>query len=126
MRARHWTILAGVLLASAIAAGCGGSDNKNPMNPGGGTPDVTINILGDNSTNSYNPSPDTVTVGQTVAWHNSNGITHTATFAGAGGFNTGNVGAGSRSAAIQMNTQGSFTYHCLIHPGMTGTLVVKP
>lgn len=126
MRVRHWSILAGVLMAAAIAAGCGGNDNKNPMNPGGGTPDVTINIVGDNGTSSYNPSPDTVTVGQTVAWHNGNGTTHTATFAGTGAFSTGNVGAGSRSAAIQMNTQGSFTYHCLIHPGMTGTLVVKP
>ena len=125
MRPRHWSILAAVLMASALAAGCGG-DDKNPMNPGGGTPDVTINIIGQNGTNSYNPSPDTVTVGQTVAWHNSNGTTHTATFVGTGGFNTSNVSAGSRSAAIQMNTAGSYTYHCTIHPAMTGTLVVKP
>jgi plastocyanin len=112
-------------MASALAAGCGG-DDKNPMNPGGGGADVTINITGQNGTNSYNPSPDTVTVGQTVAWHNSNGTTHTATFVGTGGFNTNGVGPGSSSGAIQMNTAGSYTYHCTIHPTMTGTLVVKP
>ena len=78
MKATHWSILACAVLA-AVVAGCGGDDDKNPMNPGGGTPDVTINILGDNGTSSYNPSPDTVTVGKTVAWHNSNGTTHTAT-----------------------------------------------
>ena len=127
MRSTHWSILAAVVLTSAVAAGCGGgNDNKNPMNPGGGTPDVTINITGQNGANSYNPSPDTVTVGQKVAWHNSNGTTHTATVTGTGGFNTSNVGAGSSSAAIQMNTVGTFNYHCTIHPAMTGTLVVKP
>jgi plastocyanin len=126
VRVRHWSILAAVLMASALAAGCGGNDKKNPMNPGGGTPDVTINITGQFGASSYNPSPDTVTVGQTVAWHNNNGTTHTATVTGTGGFNTSNVGAGSSSAAIQMNTAGTFNYHCSIHPTMTGTLVVKP
>lgn len=125
MKATHWSILACAVLA-AVVAGCGGDDDENPMNPGGGTPDVTINITGQNGSNSYNPSPDTVTVGQTVAWHNANGTTHTATVAGTGGFNTNNVGAGSTSAAIQMNTVGTFNYQCTIHPAMTGTLVVKP
>jgi plastocyanin len=126
VRSTHWSILAVVVLASGLAAGCGGGDDKNPMNPGGGTPDVTINITGQNGANSYNPSPDTVTVGQTVAWHNGNGTTHTATADNGTAFATGNVGAGSRSAAIQMNTAGTFTYKCSIHPAMTGTLVVKP
>ena len=125
MKATHWSILACAVLA-AVVAGCGGDDDENPMNPGGGTPDVTINITGQNGSNSYNPSPDTVTVGQTVAWHNANGTTHTATADNGTAFSTGNVGAGSRSGAIQMNTQGTFTYHCSIHPAMTGTLFVKP
>jgi plastocyanin len=124
VRPRHWSILAAVLTASALAAGCGGSDN--PTKPGGGGANVTINITGQNGTSSYNPSPDTVAVGQTVAWHNSNGTTHTATFLGTGGFNTNGVAPGSSSGAIQMNTAGSYTYHCTIHPAMTGTLVVKP
>jgi plastocyanin len=129
VRPRHWSVLAAVVLATALAAGCGGGDDDddNPMNPGGGTPDVTINILGDNGSNSYDPDPDTVTVGQTVAWHNSNGIAHTATSdPGSTAIGTGTVSPGSRSAAKLMNTAGTFTYHCAIHPGMTGTLVVRP
>jgi plastocyanin len=126
VKATYWSILACAALA-AVVAGCGGGDdNKNPMNPGGGTPDVTINITGQNGSSSYSPSPDTVTVGQTVAWHNANGLTHTATADNGTAFNTSNVSAGSRSAAIQMNTVGTFTYKCSIHPTMTGTLVVKP
>jgi plastocyanin len=125
VKATYWSILACAILA-AVVAGCGGDDNKNPMNPGGGTPDITINITGQNGSSSYNPSPDTVTVGQTVAWHNANGTTHTATADNGTAFNTSGVSPGSRSGLATMNTAGTFTYHCTIHPSMTGTLVVKP
>jgi plastocyanin len=115
------------LVAAAAFAGC--KDSKNPASPGGGgTPaDLTINILGVSGTNSYSGNPDTVTVGQTVAWHNSDGTTHTATADG-GSFNTGNLGAGATSGKFTMNTAGSFAYHCTIHGAtmMSGTLVVKP
>jgi plastocyanin len=92
------------------------------MSPGGGGADVTISIRGQVAPN-YAPSPDTVTAGQTVAWKNNDSITHNAT--DGGGISTGNVGSGATSAAIAMNTVGTFVYHCTIHPGMTGTLVVK-
>ena len=114
------------LVAVAAFAGC--KDSKNPAGPGGGggTPaDVTINIVGMLGASSFSPSPDTVTVGQTVAWHNSDGTTHTAT-ANGGAFNTGNVGSGATSGKFTMNTAGSFPYHCSIHGTMTGILVVKP
>jgi plastocyanin len=115
------TALLAVLALSGLS--CGGDDN-NPMNPGGGGgANVTITITGMNGASSYSPSPDTVNVGQTVAWHNADATTHTAT-ANGGAFNTGNIGGGKTSAPIAMNTAGSFPYHCSIHPTMTGTLVV--
>ena len=117
--------LVGVGLALA-AHGCGGDNKKNPTGPGGGTAaDVTINIVGMAGANSYSPSPDTVTVGQTVSWKNNDSITHTATDNGSA-WNTGNIGAGNTSTPITMGTAGSFPYHCTIHPTMTGFLVVKP
>jgi plastocyanin len=103
---------------------------KKSTSPGGGgtAADITIGIIGNNGSNSYFPSPDTVTVGQTVAWHNADGTTHTAT--GNGGipaFDTNNINSGSTSSPIQMNTTGSFPYHCKIHGlTMAGTLFVKP
>ena len=115
------TALLAILALSGLS--CGGNDN-NPMNPGGGGgANVTITITGMNGASSYSPSPDTVNVGQTVAWHNADATTHTAT-ANGGAFNTGNIGGGKTSAPIAMNTAGSFPYHCSIHPTMTGTLVV--
>lgn len=112
-------------ILSLVGLSCGGNDN-NPMNPGGGGgADKTITIVGENGSNSFSPNPDTVAVGQTVAWHNAAGTTHTAT-ANGGTFNTGNIGGGGTSAKITMSTPGSFPYHCSIHPTMTGTLVVVP
>ncbi len=121
----------GVLASSAIAFalalhGCGGKD-KNPVAPGGdggGGADVTINIVANNAANSYSPNPDTVMVGQTVSWKNIDTITHTATD-DAVAFGTGGVNPGATSTPIAMNSAGTFTYHCTIHPGMVGTLVVK-
>jgi plastocyanin len=118
-----------VILTMATVLGmalvsCGGGDD-NPVNPGGGGADVTINIVGDNGSNSYDPDPDTVNVGQTVAWRNVNGTAHTATSDNGTTFGTGAVGPGSTSATIGMNTPGTFAYHCTIHSGMTGRLVVR-
>lgn len=118
------TVLTALLAVLALSGlSCGGNDN--PMNPGGGGggANVTITITGMNGASSFSPSPDTVNVGQTVAWHNADATTHTATANGAA-FNTGNISGGSTSAPITMSTAGSFPYHCSIHPTMTGTLVV--
>ena len=116
------SLLALVLGISLVAISC-----KKSTSPGsGGVPDITIGISGQNGSNSFFPNPDTVTVGQKVAWHNADGITHTATANGIGGFDTGNIGPARTSGAIQMNTTGSFAYHCTIHTSMTGTLVVRP
>ena len=118
-------VLALVLGIGLLALSCKGK--SNPAGPG--TPaDVTINIVGVAGANSYSPNPDTVTVGQTVAWHNSDSITHTATSNTAGFFDTKGLGSGAVSSPVTMMTAGSFPYHCAIHGAalMSGTLVVKP
>jgi len=125
VKSHHSSIVVAVALLGLAAFGCGGDDD-GPVNPGGSGPDVTISILGDNGSNSYSPDPDTVTVGQTVAWRNNNGTAHTATSDAANAFGTGIVDPGTTSAKRAMNTTGTFTYHCTIHSGMTGTLVVRP
>ncbi len=85
--------------------------------------DVTITIVGQNGSMSFSPNPASAKVGQKVAWHNGDGITHTAT-ANGGGFDTGSIGSGGTSNPITMMTAGSFSYHCGIHPSMVGTLNV--
>src|ERR1700682_1593255 len=71
----------------------------------------------------FSPKPIQVTVGSTVTWINGTAPTHTAT-SDTGAWDTGNIAAGATSGAIAFATAGTFTYHCAIHPSMTGSVVV--
>lgn len=72
----------------------------------------------------FSPKPIQVTVGSTVTWANNTAITHTAT-SDTGAWGTGNIAPGATSSAISFPTAGTFTYHCAIHPSMTGSVVVS-
>ncbi len=117
-----------VILATVAIASCNSSTPTTPTPSPTPTPaaaDVTITISGMNDAQSFSPNPGTIQVGKTVAWHNADSTTHTATSNTAGGFDTGGIAPGGTSAPIRMNTAGSFGYHCSIHPTMVGTLNVQ-
>jgi plastocyanin len=105
------------------AAACG-SSSSSPASPTTSSADVTVSIRGDLGAQSYAPNPATMKVGQTIAWHNGDSTVHTAT-GDVASFNTNTINAGANSAPIMMNTAGTFTYHCAIHPGMVGTITVQ-
>jgi plastocyanin len=107
-------------VAALAAAGCGSSSPSAPTVAA----DVTITMVADRGNQSYSPNPSTMRVGQTVAWRNGDSIAHTAT-QDAARFDSGTIGAGATSAPLTMSATGTFTYHCTIHPGMVGTLVVQ-
>lgn len=122
----YWAIAGLAIVFAALAShGCGSEDNKNPATPVTAA-DVLITITGISGGNSFSPNPANVTVGQTVAWRNSGGTTHTATQNGGAGFNTGNIQNGYTSAPIAIMTAGNLGYHCEIHTTMVGTLNVTP
>ena len=63
-------------------------------------------------------------VGQVVNWHNLDSIDHTATLEGM--FDSGKIPAFSAHVnAVTMSRAGTFTYHCTIHTGMVGTIIVQ-
>jgi plastocyanin len=72
----------------------------------------------------FTPNPIRVNAGDSVTWTNNTGLTHTAT-SDSGAWDTGNINAGSTSAAIVFSTPGTFAYHCAIHPSMTGSVIVS-
>ncbi len=126
MRSRSIKLaFAGVsFFALALSAACGSSSSPTTSTPppagGGGSANSTVSIVNF----SFAPNPVTVSVGQSVAWSNSDSVGHTAT-ADNGSFNTGVVSPGSSSAPITMSQAGSFTYHCSIHPNMVATINVQ-
>lgn len=104
-----WVLAAGSALAATLLLAATGSAAAAGH-------DVTISGF------AFGPASVNVNVGDTVTWTNQDGVTHTATAAG-GAFNTGPI-ANGESATVTFDQAGTFTYHCSIHPSMTGTVVV--
>jgi len=77
------------------------------------------------------PSTATVEVGETVTWDNTDGTApHTATSGGPGGDDQGAVWdssliMASQSFSFTFDTAGTFDYFCMVHPWMTGTVIVE-
>lgn len=86
--------------------------------PDGGSNSSTINIY-----NMAFPASTTVKKGTIVKWYNQDGYAHTVTSDDGTSFDSGNLAAAA-TFSYTANTTGTFSYHCNIHSGMTGKLVV--
>lgn len=112
--------IACVLALAGALAGCGGgSGSSTPTSPS--STSVIITISGINGNMSFSPDVASVKVGQSVAWHNADSITHDVAQDG-GGFATGLIAPGTTSSAVTISATGNLPYHCNIHPTMTGSL----
>lgn len=120
------------LLMFAIA--CGGADSSPSAAPspsvsptptsGGLSSSVAIPAGAASLGNTaYTPDDLSVAVGTTVTWRNTDSISHTST-SDASGWNSGTVAPGGQFS-VTFQTAGTFPYHCAIHPGMIGTVVVR-
>lgn len=92
--------------------------------PAGSTSAVTIPI-GASTLGSRAFAPDDVTVaaGTTVSWMNADVVSHTSTSNG-GTWDSGVVAPGGQFS-VAFPTAGTYQYHCAIHPGMVGTVIVQ-
>jgi plastocyanin len=72
---------------------------------------------------SFGPGALTVSAGTTVTWTNSDSVTHTVT-AMDRSFDSSNLKPGEQFS-FRFDTPGTYTYHCTIHPFMTGQVVVQ-
>jgi plastocyanin len=72
---------------------------------------------------AFNPDDVSVAVGATVTWTNTDSEAHTSTSDRAG-WDSGVVQPGATFSAT-FPTAGTFTYHCTLHPGLVGTIVVQ-
>lgn len=76
--------------------------------------------------------PDTVTVpaGTSLRWENQDFVLHTATSGKASSgpteaFDTGFIRQGEFSSAITLEQPGVYPYYCVLHPWMTGEVIVE-
>jgi plastocyanin len=109
---------AGTYILTATATG---------YDPGVDTTTVTgalIRMVGTPS-QAFVPQTVTIPVGRVITWRNDDTVDHTTTEdSGTPLWNSGNRTPG-QTYSRTFGTVGTFTYHCSIHPSMTGTIVVQ-
>ncbi len=91
--------------------------SNSVTNPPVQTQSVTI------QNSAFSPASITVAVGSTVTWTNKDAIAHTTT-SDATGWDSGSL-AQNADFAHTFAVKGTFSYHCSIHPFMTGTVTVQ-
>jgi plastocyanin len=73
---------------------------------------------------SFSPDPLTIDAGDTVRWTNKDATSHTVT-ADDGSFTSQSLGSQAPFTHTFSQPGVTVTYHCAIHPGMTGSVVVR-
>jgi len=118
-------------LALAIA-GCGsGVSLPTGTIVGGSGPTAAVTI----QDFAYTPAQLTIKAGTRVNWTNNGPSPHSATADSTGGFDSGSLtppkssgsGGVTPGELFQMHftTPGTYTYHCMFHPQMHGTITVQ-
>jgi plastocyanin len=73
---------------------------------------------------AFGPSTLTVKRGAAITWTNNDTVAHTVTSEGGPvGFDSGTLNAGG-SFTFMFTDAGTYTYHCSLHSGMAGSIVV--
>lgn len=77
------------------------------------------------SNDRFDPSAISITKGTTVTWTwSSDAVTHNVTFSDSNISGSDNLGAGATFSKTFPNA-GTFSYHCTLHAGMSGTITVQ-
>ncbi len=123
-----------------LYTGSSGNINSNNVQPGSGssgTPQTTpktYNIMIQNT--AFQTPMLTINVGDTVVWTNNDVMQHTVTSdsgnelsssplggASSGGYYSSPTSGGTYPHTF--TTAGTYNYHCSIHPGMRGIIIVQ-
>ena len=112
-------VAATITAAAALAAAAPIVGQTHPGGGGGATAhEVAINDAG------YAPDPVVAAPGHSVTWTNGGIQPHTVS-ADAGAFESGTMQPKAKFALTAPAATGTYTYHCVFHSFMHGTLVVS-
>lgn len=118
------TIVVG--LALLAVSGCGSSGGGTTTTLAGGGSTGTTTASGNQVTIknfAFSPASMTIKVGESVTWTNQDSPTHSIA-ADKGEFKSGDMTTGA-TYSFKFDKAGTYPYHCIIHPSMTGTIVVQ-
>jgi len=124
-------VLAITTLAFATACGASATPSPSPTpapaptpTPPGPSSSVLIPVGAETLRNrAFMPDDLEISPGSTVTWMNTDSTSHTST-SDVALWESGTLTPG-RQFSFTFRTPGTFTYHCSIHPGMVGTIVVR-
>lgn len=103
-----------VTVLAVTLSGCLGGSNPPP----GETHNVGMSGL------AFVPSTLTIQVGENVTWTNNEAVAHNVVSDNATDPFTSGVMSYGQTYTHRFNQAGIFPYHCSLHPGMTGTIIV--
>jgi plastocyanin len=83
-----------------------------------------ISMIG--TTGIYSPDPVRIKIGQSIRWTNQDVGTHTATADATPGFDSSFLMQGQSYTSSPFAVAGMINYHCDVHPGHHGTIIVSP
>jgi len=107
-------VLATLVTFSIFVISCGSSSNTKTSTP---TDEVEISGF------SFKPENISISAGTTVTWTNEDAVIHTVT-SDDELFDSGNLSKGD-TFEYTFNQTGTFGYHCIPHPYMTGEVIVE-
>jgi amicyanin len=121
-----------IVSLSLVVAACGnggssgttatiapGSGSSTTASASGGSSEVKVIM----TNRSYDPETVTIKVGDTVTWVNEDAPQHDVV-ADNGEFKSDLFDKG-QTFSFKFTKAGTYPYHCSIHPGMTGTVIVE-
>ena len=112
-----------VLVALITSCG-GGNSSSTPTSPTISAATITIQASARTlGTAAFVPNPVTLSPGGVLTWSNTDSTTHDMV-SDAGTYDSGRIAPGGRFD-FTFSSKGSFPYHCSIHSGMVGTVVVQ-
>lgn len=113
---KNFSAICLLAFATILITSCSKSDTSGSLlGPSGHA--VTIQAM------QFQPATLTVVAGDQITWTNTDTQAHTVTSNDGTSFNSGNI-APQGTFTVTLNVNGSYPYHCSLHPTMTGTIQV--
>ena len=134
-RSPRWCSALALLIALTATWSCGGDSGSNDTAPPPPHDVAIVQAAPLAGPNAFSPTDEVISLASqnTVTWYNGDffgyageaGTVHHLIADDGSTFDTGTLAPGNVFQAT-FATPGTYTYHCEIHPGMTGTVTVNP